>query len=146
MYLMNLNKSFLVEGVSSRFKALMSKSCGSLKNCFFLSMLDAEVPDQLMEDLQTTLKHGIIYDTTLKLNVLEEPRWFHASIYQRFEEGEVIGYQVKLEAADPSELNINKNLFRKLKQGKIGFEHGIPTRPKNLNSELAQANWPTRIK
>ena len=148
MYLMNLTDEFLIDGVSTRFKQLMNKQSCSLKNCFFLSMLDSDVPDQLAEDLEKTLKRGIVYNTMLKLNVLEKSQWFDVTIVRRFEQGWPVGYRVKFEKTNPNELKLTQKTYRKIKDGELALQHGFPIKNKT-NKDLIHDEkkiWSQRVK
>lgn len=145
-YYINLSKNLSIEAVSSNFKALMSEPNKSLKHCFLLSMIDCEVPDQLAEDLQDSLDKGLVYNVALKLNVLSQPDWFDIAIYQRFENGNLVGYQAKLEKLGNDNQVSVSGTYSKIKDGQMCMKQGFPTKVIVDDEQNAQLVWNKRIK
>ena len=149
MYLMHIDFDLKVEGVSRRFKQLMSNPKHSLKNCFFLSMVDCETPDQLAEDLQDSLSKGIVYSALLKFNqALSQPRWFRASISFRYENGKSVGYLVRLEDPATEDLQGTLKIYSQVKEGDLFLERGFPVTKewKLAHADDKSNDWLKRIK
>ena len=147
MYIIYLNKDLTIEAVSKNFKALMRDEVRSLKKCFFLSMVDSEVPDQLVEDLYDCLDKGLIYSTSIKINVIKTPKWFEVSISPRFQEGKNVGFQASLKALSDNDITTTTRVYSKITQGEMCMKQGWPVQntPLNMVSWDAQ-NWNARIK
>lgn len=146
MLLIHLNKDLTIVAVSKSFKVLMSDQKRSLKNCFFLSMVDCEVPDQLAEDLYDSLDKGLIYNVTLKVNVLASPDWFDVSISPRFDGGDHIGYQAVLKHVKESDINATSSVYSKISQGKMAMKQGWPVEKNQANHEISMERWDSRVK
>ena len=146
MLLINLNKDLTIDAVSKNFKILMSDQFRSLKNCFFLSMVDCEVPDQLAEDLYDSLGKGLVYNITLKVNVLANPDWFDVSISPRFDGGKNVGYQALLQHVKPSDINATASVYSKISQGEMAMKQGWPVQKNQANHEISMERWDCRVK
>lgn len=148
MYLLNLDNDMKVEGVSSNFKQLMLVTSQSLRNTFFLSMVDSDVPDQLADDMQASLSKGLTYNSVLKLNVLKHNRWFDVTISPRFSNGEKVGYLVKLTDVNGTILKSNYEIFSQVKKGILVLQNGFPvTKDMHLKLRYSKTNnWKKRIK
>ena len=146
MLLINLNKDLTIDAVSKNFKILMSDQFRSLKNCFFLSMVDCEVPDQLAEDLYDSLGKGLVYNITLKVNVLANPDWFDVSISPRFEDGNNVGYQAVLQHVKASDINATASVYSKISQGEMAMKQGWPVQKNQVNHEVSMERWDCRVK
>ena len=146
MLLINLNKDLTIDAVSKNFKILMSDKFRSLKNCFFLSMVDCEVPDQLAEDLYDSLGKGLVYNITLKVNVLANPDWFDVSISPRFEGGNNVGYQAVLQHVKASDINATASVYSKISQGEMAMKQGWPVQNNQANQEFSMERWDCRVK
>lgn len=126
MYYMALDNSLQITGVSSRLKAEMLVREHALKGCFFLSMVDCEVPDVLADDLTETLKLGLVYNAVLHINVFEQPRWQEITITGNYENGKQIGYLVKMEDTNGSDLKCTCEIYKKVKKGELSILNGFP--------------------
>jgi len=149
MYLINLDLQLKVVGVSSNFKKLTSAPTHSLKNCFFLSMVDCDVPDQLAEDMQDSLSKGLVYNSVIKLNqALSVPQWFDVTISSRHENGNLVGYLVRLDDKKDSSLKTTFDIYLKVKKGDVLIQNGIPVAKKwKLEHDGYDSNsWTRRIK
>ena len=146
MLLINLNKDLTIDAVSKNFKILMSDKFRSLKNCFFLSMVDCEVPDQLAEDLYDSLGKGLVYNIILKVNVLANPDWFDVSISPRFEGGNNVGYQAVLHHVKASDINATASVYSKISQGEMAMKQGWPVQRNQTNQEFSMERWDCRVK
>jgi len=143
MLLINLNKDLTIDAVSKAFKVLMNDPLRSLKNCFFLSMVDCEVPDQLAEDLYDSLEKGLVYNITLKVNVLANPDWFDVSISPRFLNGNNVGYQAVLQCVKTSDIKTTTVVYSKISQGIMAMKQGWPVQ--NIQ-DVSMERWDCRVK
>lgn len=147
MYIIYLNKDLTIEAVSENFKLLMTDKQRSLKKCFFLSMVGSEVPDQLTEDLYDSLEKGLIYSTSIKINVLKTPRWFDVSIAPRFQDGKNVGFQASLKELSENDIPTTTRVYNKISQGEMSMKQGWPFPNTQLNSvNDSSQNWNPRIK
>ncbi|WEJ61842.1 hypothetical protein [Thiomicrorhabdus lithotrophica] len=146
MLLINLNKDLTIDAVSKNFKVLMRDQARSLKSCFFLSMVDCEVPDQLAEDLYDSLKKGLVYNVTLKVNVLANPDWFDVSISPRFEGGNNVGYQAVLQHITASDIDTTASVYSKISQGEMSMKQGWPVQNNHSNQAVSMERWDCRVK
>jgi hypothetical protein len=143
MLIINLNKDLTIDAVSKAFKVLMNDPHRSLKNCFFLSMVDCEVPDQLSEDLYDSLEKGLVYNITLKVNVLANPDWFDVSISPRFINGNNVGYQAVLQCVKTSDIHTTTVVYSKISQGIMAMKQGWPVQN---NQDVPMERWDRRVK
>jgi len=146
MLLINLNKDLTIDAVSKNFKVLMRDQARSLKSCFFLSMVDCEVPDQLAEDLYDSLEKGLVYNVTLKVNVLVNPDWFYVSISPRFEGGNNVGYQAVLQHVTASDIDTTASVYIKISQGEMSMKQGWPVQNNQSNQAVSMERWDCRVK
>lgn len=147
MYLIYLKQDLTIEAISKNFKALLKDELQSLKKCFFLSMVDSEVPDQLVEDLYDSLDKGLIYSTSIKINVIKTPKWFEVSIAPRFQEGKNVGFQASLKELSEDEITTTTRVYNKIAHGEMSMKQGWPVQNNHLEMISCNAqHWDTRIK
>lgn len=147
MYYIALDTNLQIVGVSTRLKNEMLVRQHNLKGCYFLSMVDCEVPDVLAEDLSESLKLGLVYNATLKINVFKQPIWQEITVTSNYENGTHIGYLVKMQDTNGNELKNTCAIYKKMKQGVLTMLNGFPVmsdyREKVANN---QNSWLKRIK
>lgn len=147
MYYLALDKKLQITGVSTRLKAEMQARDNCLKGCFFLSMVDSEVPDELADDLTNTLELGLIYNAVLHINVFKQPIWQEVTITRQYENGDHIGYLAKLVDTNGSDLKITCSVYKKIKHGELSILNGFPVSSHyRKRAESNKKSWLKRVK
>lgn len=128
MYQMMLTKDLKVLGVSPNFKNLMADEEHNLRDCFFMSFIDCEVPDQLAEDIEISLSRGLNYSTCLHFNVVKDPRWFDVSITPYYKNGTSLGYLASINEVHSNDCQKVINTYSQINSGAIRMKHGFPVK------------------
>jgi len=145
MYVINLNEDLTIDAVSVDFKAIMKDKKSSLKGCFFISMMDCTVPDQLATDLSDSIDHGLVYNISLKINVINHPRWFDVSITPRYHNGHKIGYKATLQETSDQDIEVTARVYAKVEKGEMLIKQGWPVQNTQSVQDNLTTRWDSRI-
>ena len=108
-------------------------------------MIDREVPDQLVEDLYDSLDKGLVYSTSIKINVFQVPKWLEVSIAPRFQRGKDIGYQATLRELSEKDIETTKRVYGKITNGEMNMKQGWPVQNTSLNKvNSSSPKWYSR--
>ena len=139
-----LNRDLVIRSVSKDFLELFGRGVDEIEGCFFMSMVDCNVPDQLAEDLDDSLKKGLMYNSVLRFNVLKEVIWLEIAISPYFEAGIKNGFNVRLSEVDANTLASSIALYKKIENGVLKLKQGWPVENNSAKLNQNQIKWSNR--
>ena len=139
-----LNRDLIIRSVSKEFLDLFDRDVTQIEGCFFMSMIDCNVPDQLAEDLEDSLSKGLMYNSVLKFNVLKEVVWLEVAMSPHFEMGKNDGFNVRLSTVDANTLTASIALYKKIENGLLKLKQGWPVENNSAKQDQNHINWSHR--